>query len=62
MSDTDKYAETKKRYEGKRAIKSVSFNLETEKEIFDYAEKLDFSNWVKARIQGDIEAEKYKKE
>lgn len=43
------------KYENKRQVKRASFNLETEKELFDYAQSLpDFSNWVKERLKKEI--------
>ncbi len=49
----EKLAKNRKRYEAKRVIKKVSFNTETEadKEMLDFANSIDFSQWVKARIQ-----------
>ncbi|WP_165006193.1 hypothetical protein [Neisseria yangbaofengii] len=49
----EKLAENRKRYEAKRVIKKVSFNTETEidKQMLDFANSIDFSQWVKARIQ-----------
>ena len=46
-----KLAENRKRYEAKRGIKKASFNSETEKEMLEFANSVDFSQWVKARIQ-----------
>lgn len=43
------------KYEGKRKIKPASFNLETEKDLFDYAQSLpDFSNWVKEKLKEEM--------
>lgn len=47
----EKLAQNRKRYEKKRVQKHVSFNSETEKEMLAFANSVDFSNWVKARIQ-----------
>ncbi|SCW12241.1 hypothetical protein [Neisseria gonorrhoeae] len=47
----EKLAENRKRYEQKRVIKKVSFNAETEKELLEYAQNLDFSQWVKSIIK-----------
>lgn len=47
----EKLAENRKRYEQKRVIKKVSFNAETEKELLEYAQNIDFSQWVKSIIK-----------
>lgn len=57
--DAQKKAEQK--YSLKRVNKSVSFNMETEKELIEFAEQVEFSNWVKAKIKGEIETNKFKK-
>lgn len=50
MSDPKKKANTK--YEAKRIAKRVSFNIETEKDLLEKAEKIqDFSKWVKSKIK-----------
>lgn len=49
----------KRAYEKKRRIKTVSFNLETEGELFEFAESLsDFSRWLKGQIQNEIDKKK----
>ncbi|CBA05259.1 TPA: hypothetical protein ACFMWQ_000896 [Neisseria meningitidis] len=53
----EKLAEYRKRAEAKRTTKKVSFNLETEKDILDVANNIDFSQWVKEKLR-----EKLKKE
>ncbi|HEZ3190868.1 TPA: hypothetical protein WH336_001820 [Neisseria meningitidis] len=50
----EKLAENRKRYEQKRVIKKVSFNAETEKELLEYAQNIDFSQWVKSIIKEKI--------
>lgn len=50
----EKLAENRKRYEQKRVIKKVSFNAETEKELLEYAQNLDFSQWVKDQIRKEF--------
>ena len=40
-----------KKYEKKRVIKKVSFNQETEKELIQFAESVNFSVWVKNQIK-----------
>ena len=57
--DAQKKAEQK--YSLKRVNKSVSFNMETEKELIEFAELVDFYNWLKANINGEIETIKFKK-
>lgn len=42
---------TKTKYESKRVIKPISFNTETEKELLEFANSVDFSNWVKQKIK-----------
>lgn len=42
------------RYENKRQVKRVSFNIETEKELLQFANSVDFSNWVKQKISEAI--------
>lgn len=46
-----KLAEYRKRAAAKRTIKNVSFNNETEKDLLEYANKIDFSQWVKDKIR-----------
>jgi len=41
----------KKDYEKKRDAKRVSFNVEKEKELLEFANSVDFSNWVKQKIK-----------
>lgn len=53
----EKLVEYRKRAEAKRTTKKVSFNLESEKDILELANKIDFSQWVKERLR-----EKLKKE
>lgn len=56
MSDTtDKMNEYRKKYESKRVLKKVSFNTETEYRLLEFAEKVDFSKWVKERIEENLE-------
>ena len=49
MSEAKKKAN--KKYESKRVIKPISFNTETEKELLEFANSVDFSNWVKQKIK-----------
>lgn len=47
------------RYEAKRKIKRVSFNLETEKELLAKAESIpDFSGWVKDALKKEMSENK----
>ncbi|WP_448977626.1 hypothetical protein [Neisseria sp.] len=50
----EKLAEYRKRAEAKRVIKKVSFNRETERDILEIANNLDFSQWVKEKIRKDF--------
>ena len=51
-----KAAAYRKKYEQKRLVKHVSFNLEKEKELVEFVqnEAEDFSNWVKEVIKEKI--------
>ncbi|WP_274571576.1 hypothetical protein [Neisseria leonii] len=49
-----KLAEYRKRAAAKRTIKNVSFNNETEKDLLEYANKIDFSQWVKEKIRAEF--------
>ncbi|HEZ0640690.1 TPA: hypothetical protein WGQ47_000105 [Neisseria meningitidis] len=50
----EKLAEYRKRAEAKRVIKKVSFNRETERDILEIANNLDFSQWVKDQIRKEF--------
>ncbi|WP_301818283.1 MULTISPECIES: hypothetical protein [Neisseria] len=50
----EKLAEYRKRAEAKRVIKKVSFNRETERDILEIANNLDFSQWVKEKIREEF--------
>ena len=45
---------TKKTYEQKRDTKRVSFNIEKEAELLEFANSVDFSNWVKDKIKAEL--------
>ena len=45
---------TKKTYEQKRDTKRVSFNTKKEAELLEFANSVDFSNWVKEKIKLEI--------
>ena len=44
----------KKEYEQKRDTKRVSFNKEKEAVLLEFANSVDFSNWVKEKIKLEI--------
>lgn len=50
----EKLIEYRKRAESKRTTKKVSFNLETEKEMLEFANNVDFSKWVKEKIHEEL--------
>lgn len=50
--------EFKRNYDKKRTKISVSFNLESEGELYEYAKSLNFSVWAKARLEEDFEKSK----
>lgn len=44
--------QSKQRYEKeKRAMRSVSFNRETEQDLLEFVDKVNFSQWVKDKIR-----------
>lgn len=45
---------SKANYEQKRDTKRVSFNIEKEAELLEFANSVDFSNWVKNKIREEI--------
>ena len=53
--------EKRQEYESRRTTKKVSFNIQTEKELIQVSERVDFSKWVKEKIRHEIELEKIKK-
>ncbi len=50
----EKLAEYRKKAEANRMTKRVSFNRETEKDILEIANNLDFSQWVKEQIRKEF--------
>lgn len=52
MSESQKKANAK--YESTRRTKRVSFNIEKEAELLEFANSVDFSNWVKEKIKLEI--------
>lgn len=54
--EEDKITESKKRYEKeKRAHRGVSFNRNTEQELLDFVDKVNFSQWVKEKIREEMQ-------
>ena len=51
---SDALQKAQERYENKRQVKRVSFNIETEKELLEFANSVDFSSWVKQKISEAI--------
>lgn len=47
-------SQAKKTYEQKRDTKRVSFNKEKEAELLEFANSVDFSNWVKDKIKAEL--------
>lgn len=45
----------KKTYEQKRDTKRVSFNKEKESDLLEFANSVDFSNWVKEMIKQKLQ-------
>lgn len=41
----------------KRFTKQVSFHTENDKELIEYAKRINFSGWVKDQIKKEIENE-----
>ncbi|VTX86976.1 hypothetical protein [Neisseria lactamica] len=54
MAEKEKLAEYRKKYEAKRVHKRVSFNLEKELHLLRFVEKVDFSQWVKEKIEDEL--------
>ncbi|STZ76339.1 hypothetical protein [Bergeriella denitrificans] len=56
MADKEKQIEWQKKYEKeKRAMRSVSFNRTTEQDLLAFVDKVNFSQWVKAKIREELE-------
>lgn len=51
----EKLAEYRRRAAAKRTIKNVSFNNEAEKDLLEFANRIDFSQWVKDKIRQELE-------
>lgn len=51
----EKLVEYRKRAAAKRTIKNVSFNNEAEKDLLEFANKIDFSQWVKEKIREEMQ-------
>lgn len=54
MIVSDALQKAQERYENKRQVKRVSFNIKTEKELLEFANSMDFSSWVKQKISEAI--------
>ena len=54
MTGIFKLKMSKQDYEKKRDAKRVSFNIEKEKELLEFANSVDFSNWVKEMIRIEL--------
>ena len=52
--ETEKRTLSRLRYENKRGFKKVSFNLEKEEALWQFANQTDFSQWVKAKIREEL--------
>lgn len=55
MAENEKQAEYQKKYEEKRVVKKVSFNLDKDKEILKFVENKDFSNTVKELLKKEMQ-------
>lgn len=53
--NTKKLETARERYETKRKIKPVSFNTETEADLLEYANSLDFSEWTKQKLKQEMD-------
>lgn len=51
---TESIKKANKKYEKKRVPKIVSFNVEKEKGLLDFANSVDFSTWVKEKIKEEL--------
>lgn len=52
--ENEKLIEYRKKAESNRMTKRVSFNRETEKDLLEIANNLDFSQWVKNQIRKEF--------
>lgn len=57
---TEALDRARKKYEHKRKIKSVSFLVDEDKEILEFANSINFSEEVKNWLSTKLEAEKLK--
>ena len=48
------------KYEEKRIAKRVSFNYEKELDLINFTNEIDFSKWVKEKINHELELQKLK--
>lgn len=44
----------RRKYDDKRQIKKVSFNPDTENELLEFANSVNFSEWVKQKIKEEL--------
>lgn len=59
MAITESQRRSHKKYNEKRRMKCVSFNVETEKELYDFVQSIpNFSVWVKDRLTERMERKK----
>ena len=42
------------KYEKKRFTKRVSFNMITEKDIYEYSNSIEFSSWAKQKLREEL--------
>ena len=52
----------RKRYENKRQIKKVSFNVESDKGVLMFSDTLNFSTWVKQKLLEEMKKQGIKYE
>ena len=52
----------RKRYENKRQIKKVSFNIESDKGVLMFSDTLNFSTWVKQKLLEEMKKQGIKYE
>lgn len=54
MAESIAHKKARKKYEGKRILRNVSFNVETDQELINFVNNVDFSNWVKSKILEEL--------
>lgn len=60
-SMTEALEKAKRKYEGKRIKMSVSFNEEKDKELIAFAKSINFSEWVKEKMNEQLALHKNQK-